>query len=525
MSEATTIRTGKWADRAGRALRTFLVLIAVALAVGAVQMIGEVFLQFTTHGARRLGQQPPADAMEFADRARKVVSSDGRIYLRHVTRGRYGMPGYVLADGTEQLEVRDSAGTVVYSGEAKGHLWRDVGWAQDVGRIGWRNRLQTLFAIKVEFPTAIVIPVRIREHPSSAERWRYEPEAGVFAGYDRQGRPLGYLGADGSAPSVDQTWSFGQVLMADLWTPTDRLNPILIWLTDRGLFLIDVEERSVQQLATESALFVHLSSSLLLNRPLVHVGVDEDTHRLLLPESPEEIVVRTPEAWRDQTLSFAIAGENLLLKREHRDRLPRPDFTDRKAVKKWRETTLRRTRRPWLEVYRVGPAGELALTDRFEWAVRPRPFPKYLKRLAARQTAIRSVSPAMYRRLWAWSESRQSPDPSMRRITMSIAREVTPFRLLPNYLLASVFAALAAWHGWARRTSWVAFIAWVVFVFVFNLPGLLTYLALNHTPVIRCAACGKKRGLARADCRACGAPLPTPESKTCDQSLMRPAAA
>jgi hypothetical protein len=66
-------------------------------------------------------------------------------------------------------------------------------------------------------------------------------------------------------------------------------------------------------------------------------------------------------------------------------------------------------------------------------------------------------------------------------------------------------------HGWARRTFWPRFVFWLVFVGLFNLAGLLTYLALNHTVVIKCQVCGKRRGLAWVDCVRCQAELPAPK--------------
>jgi DNA-directed RNA polymerase subunit RPC12/RpoP len=45
---------------------------------------------------------------------------------------------------------------------------------------------------------------------------------------------------------------------------------------------------------------------------------------------------------------------------------------------------------------------------------------------------------------------------------------------------------------------------------------LLTYLALNHTTVIKCPICGRRRGLKRVDCIRCGAKLPAPEQREVD---------
>ncbi|UCD51505.1 MAG: hypothetical protein JSW27_02515, partial [Phycisphaerales bacterium] len=52
---------------------------------------------------------------------------------------------------------------------------------------------------------------------------------------------------------------------------------------------------------------------------------------------------------------------------------------------------------------------------------------------------------------------------------------------------------------------------WLLFVALLNLAGFLVYWALNHTPVVRCSTCGKRRGLRQVSCVRCQAPLPAPE--------------
>ena len=68
-----------------------------------------------------------------------------------------------------------------------------------------------------------------------------------------------------------------------------------------------------------------------------------------------------------------------------------------------------------------------------------------------------------------------------------------------------------SWHGWPRRTSWARFVFWLVFTGLLNITGLLTYLALNHTAVIKCLVCGKRRGLTQVECVRCRGQLPVPE--------------
>ncbi|MCJ7729012.1 MAG: hypothetical protein MUO27_03915, partial [Sedimentisphaerales bacterium] len=88
-----------------------------------------------------------------------------------------------------------------------------------------------------------------------------------------------------------------------------------------------------------------------------------------------------------------------------------------------------------------------------------------------------------------------------------------------NYVLSVAMVALALWHGWPRRTSGGKLIFWLIIVGAFNLAGLLTYLGLNHTPVIKCPACGKKRGLEKFNCIRCGSPRPIPQRRPTDLIL------
>ena len=89
--------------------------------------------------------------------------------------------------------------------------------------------------------------------------------------------------------------------------------------------------------------------------------------------------------------------------------------------------------------------------------------------------------------------------------------DIQPYGGVINRVLSALMMGFVFLHGWPRRTSWAKFFFWLVFVGLFNLAGLLTYLALNHTVVIKCPACGRRRGLARVDCARCQAQLPAPE--------------
>jgi hypothetical protein len=100
-----------------------------------------------------------------------------------------------------------------------------------------------------------------------------------------------------------------------------------------------------------------------------------------------------------------------------------------------------------------------------------------------------------------------------------IITELRPLYNSLNYVLSAAMMAFALWHGWPRRTSKSKLILWLIIVGAFNLAGLLTYLGLNHTPVIKCTTCGKKRGLERFNCIRCGNTLPAPQRRPTDLIL------
>jgi hypothetical protein len=90
---------------------------------------------------------------------------------------------------------------------------------------------------------------------------------------------------------------------------------------------------------------------------------------------------------------------------------------------------------------------------------------------------------------------------------------------LLNWLLGLTMVGLAFLHGWPRHTSRPKLIFWLLFILAFNLAGLLTYLALNHSTVIKCPTCNKHRGLDQVNCLRCGTELPTPKRRKLDLIL------
>ena len=99
------------------------------------------------------------------------------------------------------------------------------------------------------------------------------------------------------------------------------------------------------------------------------------------------------------------------------------------------------------------------------------------------------------------------PVPTLSGIIVVMLYYFSPYYIPVCCLLSLLLAGIVFLHGWPRRRSMASLIGWVVFTFLFNIVGLLVYLALNFTPVIKCHNCNKKRGLTTPKCPHCGAEL------------------
>lgn len=85
----------------------------------------------------------------------------------------------------------------------------------------------------------------------------------------------------------------------------------------------------------------------------------------------------------------------------------------------------------------------------------------------------------------------------------------------------SVLGLILAAFGWFLATRWQLDarqrLRWSLLIFLFNLPGFLTYLIAVRRPVlVTCPACGRPRRLDVAKCPHCSEPWPETEQQTDD---------
>lgn len=427
--------------------------------------------------------------------------------------------------GTE--EIYDANDTLL--------LRRPVSKEHDAGYLSFAERLNTSnlihpYSISPGFSQTVDVPVF--DKGRLVEIWRYDRKGEVFAGYDQLGVSLGYLGARGHQLTRVNVTKLGDSKGFASWWPRERGSAILLWHSRNALYEIDVKARRVDRLidATNSDLLTLSGHAWYpmdrehrgyvdpnLYRPLIVCRSLDQRYHLVLRDPNQTISFAPPEEWTQWHggCHFSATKTDLFLKRSWWEFPARPrDSSDAKAQNEWIQG-FRRTKKFWgTELYRMDGQGKLELIRQTGWrqnlADADYPFVDLSEWGVYR--VVRCISPGLY----AWIVTLMSPQSftpwfaSLPDLVTQIPHRLSPIGLLDYLPISLLMAGVAFWHGRPRLASRASLIFWLAFVFTFNLVGLLTYLALNHTALIPCEACGQKRSIEQDACPRCAAPLPVP---------------
>jgi hypothetical protein len=369
--------------------------------------------------------------------------------------------------------------------------------------------------------------------------WRYAPDGEFFTGYRAGGEKIGYAGATGFEDSKSAVRPFGQFGSFFAWCPKESISPTLLWQTKRRIYQINFEERKAELIfespdADIENIFAHIWDSFRPRgvepapgyRSMLYCRTKDGKHHLIMGGMARPLTVKTPEEWNDRTNSqirFTAFEQSVFLSRQWVvESPPLPNYlgNTRHADQLWREYRAAPKKRR-LDIYKVDDRGNIELTSQFGWTDPGEdltdPAAGWLSVSEKVRRCVSQFSPPLYDFL-IYSLARYIWSPDLYRSLGEVARQIImaleltrPGFRVWNWVLGALMVGFAAWHGLPRRTSRAAFIFWLTFVGLFNLAGLLTYLALNHTPVIKCPACGKRRGLVHPCCVRCRTDLPAPK--------------
>jgi hypothetical protein len=509
-------------------LLTFAVFFAQFLVVGLVWL----------YTYEKKPHPKPPDGLEWkTHNASKLFLPDTTLHFVH------RMDTQSDDDYTKE-EITDVNGNVLWQGIRKERPFKYLDWGKpprEYTEFFSERQMRRMFMWIPWLSRVLEAPVRVGGEVK--EVWQYDFEAQAFAGYEVGGGPMGYLGADGFAAFKAQP--FGEFKGFTSWTDDDPSSVVMLWWTKRQIYQIDFRSRKVETVFDGNQSDIELirwhqwrpmnpkdgDDSGIQYRPLIDCQTADRRHHLILREPNQIITVELPEQMREPNRIFMRRWSNWdftatdkTIFAQYRER----NFNPPKSYKLFEQYNLEYDSKPQpqsIELYKLTSDSKLELLSRFDWT-RPVAKTTYVDQEEIfLRWASKTSPPAFDLLMILFGDDLYELIYKGMGMTQGYAAIITNLRprySSLNYVLSTAMLAFALWHGWSRRTSLGKLILWLIIVGAFNLAGLLTYLALNHTPVIKCPICGRKRGLERPNCIRCGSPLSVPQRRPTDLIFANP---
>lgn len=470
----------------------------------------------------------PEDPNSRIGRSSKNFLPDGTLHL--VARGKYSRAG----ERYTEERIYDVNDNLIWQGRGKDRPYEYLSWAGYPPNRFNDRRMKNIRTITPECSRTLEIPVN--SESKTEQVWYYAPELDLFIGYHIRSGRIGYIGSGGFTNSKSTAKSFGSFKMFTAWVPEDSFSPTLLWQTNREIYEINFEEQRVEVIfeSVESEIeLVRLNKwgfseyeeqkpSKIEYRPIIHCTTEDGRHHLILKNPEQKLTISVPEDLRSDFTEFIATENSIFMQYRGRELMPPKSYYESpSAWNEYRREYRSKPQKEWVELYRVDGKGGLDLVNSFDWIRPVYPITDVQDPRATINNYLTKISPPLYDLTWRLFKDELLRLSYRYRSGMTAAytaliREFRPGNSTVNCILSASMMVFAFWHGWSRRTSWRKLFLWLVLVGAFNLAGLLGYLALNHTTVIKCPACGRRRGLERVDCIRCGAELPVPKRRKLD---------
>ncbi len=359
------------------------------------------------------------------------------------------------------------------------------------------------------------------------ELWRYRRSKGLFEGYRISGSKIGYIGKNGFVEESDKATPLELTAVLGFWyDPVDESLSKGYWATHHEGIEIEFKTRTIKTFYKSSGNITHFADMSLgyekakklakgrdiLYRPLVCFYKEDGSCDILLNELDRKTSFSLPDHWDISNVRITATLEDIYLLyngSEIQD--------EEENVKKKKKTIYHK----WIELHKISENGRLEFVNRYEWTepeiTRSMTRDEYLWGNA--RDYVNVMSPSLYnlvRKFWPKDSnyyfSRIGPMVGF----LELIKESLSKYVLINVIISLALSILVFRHSKLRRLPPVDVIVWIILVMLFNLAGFLAYLAIHHSPLIKCSTCGRKRGLVHPNCVHCGSALPMPQSRPTD---------
>ncbi|MBW8038871.1 MAG: hypothetical protein FVQ85_02595 [Planctomycetes bacterium] len=474
-------------------------------------------------------------------RSGKNFLPDGTIHLtyrRGRTSGRFDEP--------EKIQIYDVNDVLIWQGLENENPYEYLSWSDQrfrphtsYHRHFTRLEMNNIQMITPEFSRVIEIPIRAQD--GTIQVWRYLPGSDLFMGYRLDRSKIGFLGSAGLTLSKTEAKPFGRFKFNSSWYPAGASEPTVLWQTRRHLYQINFHKKQVKLLFESPKANIQAvvlreyqpsdaqmpKAQKIKYRPTIRLMTEDKKQHLIMRKPEQKLTITFPDDRWSSAMNFTATEEGMfLIHQDSEIRMPEAYLKSHKSYLQWISKFEGKPYKRWVELYKVDNQANLHLLNRYEWIVSGEFLPKVQRtnfRLKVQRAAMAFSAPLYDLVCFLLGSEffiqRYRMGNDFVSGLMRTIVEIRPSNSIFNWVLGIAMVGFAFWHGWPRQTSRAKLIFWLAFTLIFNLAGLLTYLALNHTHIIKCPSCGKSRGLGQVNCLRCGTELPAPQQGKLDLIL------
>ena len=512
----------------GQGCRVFMITFLLLLVLLFIQTFAlEIFNTFYIYGksTQRVQQSvtEPLDHQERISRSQRLFLPDGTVNLM--------FRDHQLPENESAL-IYDTNDNLIWQGNPDKLPDNYLKWPDTHSYYFNIYSLRQYRAIYPDARRSVVVPLLNGRDIESL--WRYEISEGYFVGFDKDGNRIGYCGSSGFMQEQSQTKTLEYPEYFIAWMPIKGNGPMVLWGTKNSVYqisfrnqtvdlLLQLTDKEINRIEVHGWMKLSPDSELYVDdekyRPLIECTIDDKSVYTILQEPAETIRINLPEDSKARIRGVTATKEKIYMRAFDSDLFPPEEITrNPETYMKWYQERMKEPVEQSEQLYEVDSAGNLTLLNEFEWTYNAKQTTHLENDL---QKSFRSflakASPPFYdlsNRFFFGFFGRPLHDTNREifevfRLFILYAPSYNPF----SYILSLLMAGIVFVHALQRRKSMAGLIGWVVFAALFNIVGLLVYLALNYTPTVKCPKCNKGRGLNTARCPHCGADLTaaTPE--------------
>jgi hypothetical protein len=495
---------------------TFLLSLSLILVQAIILEITRTFFPYNrSSNQNQETQQEPISHQELIENSDILFLPDGTVNLSY-RNSRLSQE--------QQCMIYDLNDNLLWQGKELELPDKYLKWSNSSQY--YRNYNYLIYQISAVYTDprrSIIVPVL--NNREILNLWRYNYIKEYFENFDKSGNIIGYCGSNGFINEKSQIKPLKIAQTFNAWVPTPGGGPIIMWADKSDIYQIDFRKQTFKNLLhlpddEISDILLHNWMDLSSNdeyyqvskgyRPSLNCRTKNNSVYVVLRDPNESFKIKVPEVANINISNVTATYDKIYMRATTSSLYPPKGVTiNSDAYMKWSQERMKKPIEFVQELYEVDSEKNIKLINKFE-SVRP-PLDMTISREALLEQkitkALAIISPAFYDilgRLFFRILIRYNQD--------YLATLIDIFRFVPNnnvysYLLSLILAGIVFIHAWPRRKSRAGLIGWVIFAALFNIVGLLVYLAFNFTPTIKCHKCNKKRGLNTPQCPHCNAEL------------------